>query len=90
MTFEKESAFEDALVAALTERYGWEKKVLMHPTEEDSYRNWAEILFNNNREIDRLNGVPLSGGEMHQIAEQVTNLRTPLKLNNFINGKSIY
>ena len=89
MTYDKESFFEDALVAALTERYGWEKKVLMHPTEEDLYRNWAEILFNNNREIDRLNGVPLSGGEMHQIAEQVTNLRTPLKLNNFINGKSI-
>lgn len=89
MTYDKESVFEDALVAALTERYGWEKKVLIHPTEEDLYRNWADILFNNNREIDRLNGVPLSDGEMHQIAEQIRNLRTPLKLNNFINGKSI-
>lgn len=89
MTYDKESAFEDSLVSALTERYGWEKNVLMHPTEADLYRNWAEILFNNNREIDRLNGVPLTDGEMRQIAEQIANLRTPLKLNSFINGKSV-
>ena len=89
MTYDKESAFEDSLISALTERYGWEKNVLMHPTEADLYRNWAEILFNNNREIDRLNGVPLTDGEMRQIAEQIATLRTPLKLNSFINGKSV-
>ena len=89
MTFNKESDFEDALVASLTENWGWEKQVLSHPSEKELYRNWAEILFNNNREIDKLNGIPLTEGEMGQIAEQITNLRTPLKLNEFINGKSV-
>ena len=89
MAYDKEILFEDALVAALTEYYGWEKQILMHPTEEDLFRNWAAILFDNNREINRLNNVPLTEGEIHQIAEQIANLRTPLKLNEFINGKSI-
>ena len=89
MAYDKEILFEDALVTALTEYYGWEKQILMHPTEEDLFRNWAAILFDNNREINRLNNAPLTEGEMHQIAEQIANLRTPLKLNEFINGKSI-
>ena len=89
MTFNKESDFEDALVASLTENWGWEKNVLSHPTEKDLYQNWADILFNNNREIDKLNGVPLTKGEMGQLAEQIANLRTPLRLNEFINGKSV-
>ncbi len=89
MAFDKESLFEESLVAALTERYGWDKAVLSHPTEEELYENWARILFRNNQEIDRLNGVPLSPGEMHQIGEQLVQMRTPFRLNNFINGKTI-
>ena len=75
MPYNKEIDFEDALVDALTSRYGWEKEVLMHPTEADLYRNWADILFKNNCDIDRLNGVPLSDGEKRQIAEQIINFR---------------
>lgn len=51
--------------------------------------NWANILFENNRGIDRLNNYPLTNGEMQQIMEQINNLRTPLKLNGFINGKTV-
>lgn len=63
------------------------KEVIKNPTEQDLIRNWAKILFDNNRGIDRLNNYPLTDGEMQQIIEQITELRTPLKLNGFINGK---
>lgn len=32
---------------------------------------------------------PLTDGEMQQIVEQIASLRTPLKLNGFINGKTV-
>nr|WP_153724328.1 HsdR family type I site-specific deoxyribonuclease [Heliorestis convoluta] len=68
---------------------GWEPKVLKYPSEEDLLKNWADILFENNRDIDRLNDYPLTSGEMQQIMEQITTLRTPLKLNGFINGRTV-
>lgn len=89
MAFNSESEFEKALVTLLSTSKGWEKDILMYPTEEDLIKNWAEILFNNNRSIDRLNNYPLTDGEMQQIMEQIKTLRTPLKLNGFINGKTI-
>ena len=46
-------------------------------------------MFDNNRSIDRLNNYPLTDGEMQQILEKITELRTPLKLNGFINGKTV-
>jgi type I restriction enzyme R subunit len=88
MIFNKESDFEEALIKILSER-GWEKEVLKNCTEKDLLRNWADILFENNRDIDRLNDYPLTDGEMQQILEQIEELRTPLKLNGFINGKSV-
>ena len=89
MSFDKESAFEDALIALLSSQYGWERDIIKNPTEEDLIDNWARILFDNNRERDRLNNQPLTNGEMQQIIEQIANLRTPLKLNGFINGKTV-
>ncbi|MDU5226626.1 MAG: DEAD/DEAH box helicase family protein, partial [Streptococcus sp.] len=65
------------------------KNVLKNYSEEDLLRNWADILFENNRDIDRLNDYPLTDGEMQQIIEQIVSLKTPLKLNGFINGKSV-
>ena len=47
------------------------------------------ILFEINRGIDRLNDYPLTDGEMRQILEQIGTLKTPLKLNGFINGRSV-
>ena len=88
MIFRKEADFEEALIKVLTEK-GWDKEVLRHPTEQDLIQNWAKILYDNNRGIDRLNNYPLTDGEMQQIIEQITELRTPLKLNGFINGKTV-
>lgn len=88
MIFNKESDFEEALIRVLSEK-GWEKEVLKNYSEKDLLKNWANILFENNRDIDRLNDYPLTESEMQQILEQIENLRTPLKLNGFINGKSV-
>ena len=86
--FDKEEDFENAFIALL-KNCGWEKDVIKYPTEEELLKNWAEILFNNNRDKDRLGDYPLTEGEMKQIIEQITNLRTPYALNGFINGKTV-
>lgn len=88
MTFTTEAAFEEALIKTLTQK-GWEDKVIKNPTEADLLQNWANILFENNRRIDSLGDHPLTDGEMQQIIEQINHLKTPLKLNGFINGKSV-
>lgn len=88
MSFTTEAQFEAALIQSLTNK-GWEKEVLKRPTEKDLLQNWANILFENNRGKDRLNDFPLTEGEMQQIIEQINSLRTPLKLNGFINGKTV-
>lgn len=89
MAFEQEAAFEAALINLLTEKYGWEPEILRYKTEEDLIQNWKQILFENNRDVDRLNDVPLTDGEMQQILGQITRLRTPLKLNGFIMVKPL-
>tara|TARA_R110002073_G_scaffold233985_1_gene395241 strand:- start:7891 stop:11043 length:3153 start_codon:yes stop_codon:yes gene_type:complete len=87
-TFSTEADFELAVIGELTQR-GWEPEILHNPSEADLLENWATILFENNKGIDRLNGVPMTSSEMQQIIEQITELRTPLKLNGFINGKTV-
>lgn len=89
MAYDDELQFEAAMISLLTTKYGWEPEVLRYKTEEDLIENWANILYENNRDVDRLNDVPLTKGEMQQIIEQINRLRTPLKLNGFINGKTI-
>lgn len=88
MIFTTEAEFEEELIQALSKK-GWENVVLKRPTEKELLQNWASILFENNRSIDRLNDHPLTDGEMQQILEQINTLRTPLKLNGFINGKTV-
>ena len=87
-TFTKESDFEEALINLLFTK-GWERDVLKNPTEQELIDNWAKILYDNNRELDRLNGQKLTSTEMDKIIEQINTLRTPLKLNSFINGKTV-
>ena len=88
-TFAKESDFEAAIIHELRQR-GWgDAEVIKNPTEADLLANWKHILFENNRGVDRLNEVPLTDSEMQQVMEQITALRTPLKLNGFINGKTV-
>ena len=86
--FSKELEFESALITALQSN-GWEKEIIKNPTEDQLIQNWANILFENNREIDRLNDCPLTREEMDELIEQIKNLRTPLALNGFINGKTV-
>ena len=90
MVFDKEASFEEAVITVL-KQHGWNdaEGVLRYPTEQDLIDNWAKILFNNNAGIDRLNGCPLTQGEMTQVIEQVETLKTPLALNGFINGKTV-
>ena len=87
--FNDELEFEKNLVDLLRNDCGWETEVIKNPTEEDLIKNWAEILFNNNKEKDILNNCPLTENEMYQIITQVTSLKTPLALNGFINGKTV-
>ena len=87
-TFSREKAFEDAIIERLI-AYGWEDHILEYKTEEQLMDNWAAILFENNRDIDRLGDYPLTDSEKRQLLEQVNYLRTPVKLNALINGKNI-
>lgn len=88
MVFNKELDFEKALIKVLCTK-GWESDIIKNPTEEDLVKNWANILFENNRNINRLGDYPLTRTEMNQIIDQIINLRTPLQLNSFINGKTV-
>ncbi|WP_312971775.1 type I restriction endonuclease subunit R, EcoR124 family [Atlantibacter sp.] len=87
-TFKTEAQFEQAFIEVLTNK-GWEPEILKNKTEADLLKNWASILFENNRQRDRLNDIPLTATEMQQIIEQIKELKTPLKLNGLINGKTV-
>ena len=89
MAFTKEADFEASMIQMLI-KYGWEHEVLHNYTEQQLIKNWADILFENNRAIDRLNDYPLTDGEMQQILEHIGKLKTPLKLNGFINGGNVH
>ena len=82
--FVKEQDFEEALTALLM-RHGW-NEVIMNPSEKDLVRNWADILYSNNREIDKLGNYPLTESEMQQVLSQVNRLDSPYLRNRFING----
>lgn len=88
MVFNKEAEFEQAVIDLLINS-GWSGGVIKNPSEQQLIQNWADILYENNRGIDRLNDYPLTKGEMDQILEQINDLKTPLRLNGFINGGSV-
>ena len=87
-TFESEAKFEEAVIKEL-QRNGWSEQVIKYPTEEDLMQNWANILFRNNSGKDRPNDQPLTSEEMRQIIEQIEDLKSPVALNGFINGRTI-
>lgn len=86
--FNHEFEFEAAVVNLLQKK-GW-TEVFKYKTEEQLLENWANILFNNNKEIDRLNGQPLTKGEIAQLMEKIKKAKTPFALNKLINGKTIF
>lgn len=69
--FIKELAFEQALANLLHASHGWDGGIMMNPTEEDLVQNWANILYDNNRDINRLGNAPLTKTEMQQVIDQV-------------------
>ncbi|MBO6215538.1 MAG: type I restriction endonuclease subunit R [Lachnospiraceae bacterium] len=89
MPYDDELVFEHDLVEYLREKCGWTNGVIKNPSEKDLIENWANILYENNNEVDRLNGYRLTDGEMKQILDQVESLGSPYRINSFINGKSV-
>lgn len=89
LTFKDEAEFEAEFVKVLSERKGWSDGVLRYPTEEDLVDNWAKILYESNRDRDKLNGCPLTKSEMQQVLDQVNQCRTPAERNRLINGRTI-
>lgn len=88
MVYNDELLFEADVIKKLTE-HGWSKDILKYKNEKELIDNWANILFNNNKGINRLNGYPLTEGEKSQLLEQINSLKSPVMLNKLINGKTI-
>lgn len=86
--FVKESVFEQALVDLLP-HHGWEKEVLVQPSEDDLVKNWANIIFDNNRDINKLGDAALTDSEIKQIIDQVNRCDSPHAMNNLINGGQV-
>lgn len=81
----KELDFEKALANQLTQ-HGWEPNILINPSEEQLIRNWASIIYNNNRDGNCLGNFPLTDSEMQQVIQQVNSCRNPYERNKLING----
>lgn len=86
--YNDELLFESDFIKALQEN-GWTDGVLKNPTEQDLLENWARILFENNRQQDRLSDYPLTSTEIQQILNKINELKYPIRLNSFINGRTI-
>lgn len=85
-SYSSELDFEKDVMALLPSK-GWEPQILKYKTEQELIDNWANILYQNNKGIDKLNGQSLTDSEMAQILEQLKT--NPYKLHSFINGKTI-
>ena len=85
LPFTKELEFEKALANQLTQ-HGWEPAILVNPTEADLIRNWAHIIYNNNRDINRLGDFELTDSEMAQVIAKFDLCKNPYEVNKLING----
>ena len=89
MVFANELEFEKAFIKVL-QNNGWGKEdILIKKDENALINNWANILFENNRTIDKLNDCPLTNTEMQQVITKVDLCKNSVDTNNFINGKSV-
>lgn len=86
--FTKELEFEKRLAEMLTQ-HGWEEHILYNPTEADLLKNWASIIWNNNRDINRLGDFPLTDGEMAQIVQAFDNCKNPYERNQLLIGEYV-
>ena len=86
--YEHELPFEKDLVNLLVNEKGWVDGFFMNPSEEDLIKNWADIIYHNNRKPERLGDYRLTEGEIAQLMEQIDNAVTPLQKNELItNGE---
>ena len=67
-----------------------ESEILHHSTEQDLIDNWAGIIYDMNREMERLGNYPLTSSEMQQIIDQVNMCGSPYKVNKFITEHAIF
>ena len=89
MPYDDELVFERDFIEYLQESCGWKDGLIRNPGAEDLIDNWADILYDNNNDVDHLNGCRLTAGEMKQIIDQVEALGSPYRINSFINGKTV-
>lgn len=89
LQFANEAEFEEALVTRLCTRNRWSGGVLKNPTEQDLIDNWARILFENNQQEYRLNGVPLSDSEKKTLVEHLKGITDPSAMHQLLQGKYI-
>ena len=64
MSYDSESKFEADLIRTLVEEKGWRDGVLKYKNEKELLQNWANIIYENNRAVDRLGDYPMTAGEM--------------------------
>ncbi len=89
MPFKNEREFEDALIAKLTRLDNqWSRDILEYKTESELIDNWADIIFRNNSQPDKLNGCALTPTEMQQIISQI-NGASPFAVNRRLNARYI-
>lgn len=79
LTFEKE-------LTNFLKRHGWEDEILLNPSEEQLLENWAHIIYNNNRDQDRLGNFPLTKSEMAQIVRRFEYAGNPYERNKLLTG----
>lgn len=89
MQFATEAEFEEALVSRLCTKNRWSGGVLINPTEQDLIDNWANILFKNNQQEYRLNGVPLSDSEKKTLVNLLSGITDPSAMHQLLQGKYI-
>lgn len=88
--FGSESAFENAVIRNMVEKYRWQE-ILKNPTEVELIRNWARIVFENNNTRDSLDGVPLSQDEVQDLINQITStLNNPADVQRWLQGKEMF
>lgn len=87
MTFTREIDFEEALTQCLL-KHGW-NEVIANPTEDDLVKNWAQIIYDNNRDINLLGKHPLTEGEMRQIMDRLSLCNSPYDVSRFINAQTV-
>lgn len=52
MSYDSEAKFEADLIKTLVEEKGWDGGVLEYKNEKELIQNWANIIYDNNRNIN--------------------------------------